>query len=129
MNSTNSLPNFKTNEDSRGKLLPVDFSKLPFVPKRMFLTFGVPDGQVRGKHASKVNRQILFCTGGEIHAVFVRRGVSERKILKRGDYYFVDNMTWNELTFYNQASLVSLCSEEYDPLDYITDYQEFSRHA
>lgn len=129
MNSTDNLNKFKINGDSRGKLLPIEFSSLPFSPKRMFLTFSVPDGQKRGNHASKVNRQILFCISGEIHAVFVKNGATDKRVLKRGDYYFVEAMTWNELTFYNQASLVSLCSEEYDPSDYIVDFQEFLNYA
>jgi hypothetical protein len=128
MNSTDRSISFKINGDSRGKLLPIEFSRLPFTPQRIFITFGVPNGETRGKHASRTNRQILFCTGGRIHASFTRRGKTESVVLNCGDYYFVESMTWNELVFYENACLVSICSKEYDPSDYIADYEEFLQH-
>src|SRR5262245_28042653 len=45
------LPNFK---DMRGEIVPVEFTRdLPFVPKRHFIVYGVPDGRVRGEHAHR----------------------------------------------------------------------------
>lgn len=122
----NSLKNIKVVESFNGSLLPIEFSNLPFTPKRAFLTFGVPSGEVRGRHATKKNKQVLFCAAGEIFLSLKRRdGYGESVFLRRGDFKFVDNMTWNELTFYNGAVLLSLCSEEYDKEDYITNYKEF----
>ena len=48
--------------DPRGNLMFAEFPKhLPFVPKRIFATFDVPAGSVRGEHAHRKLEQLIIC--------------------------------------------------------------------
>ena len=56
----------QNSRDSRGALAIVDFFEFtPFVPQRVFFTFDVPEGGLRGSHAHKSCRQFFLCLGGE----------------------------------------------------------------
>ena len=52
------------NEDADGRLVPVEFSILPFIPQRVFWGYGAPDNLTRGKHAHKLCDQIYICVHG-----------------------------------------------------------------
>ena len=54
-------------QDSRGALNVLEISReLPFECKRIFYTYTVPDGQVRGEHAHKKCEQFLISLRGVV---------------------------------------------------------------
>lgn len=115
--------------EHRGNLLPVEFKKLPFVPKRVFVVNDVPAGTKRGGHAHKQTQQYLMVLNGEIKVVL--RNTKERLsqfILNAGQGVFIDKMIWDEQVFLSDdAALLVLSSTEYNADDYIRDFEEFKK--
>lgn len=115
-------------DDMRGSLAAAEFpDQLPFVPKRCFVTFDVPGREVRGEHAHRRCHQFLLCPRGSLSLVLDDGRKSEELRLDRPDVgVYVPPMTW--VVHYNysdDALLLVLASEPYDPGDYIRDYEEF----
>jgi len=112
--------------DSRGDLIPIDFSNLPFTPKRVFIVSGVPKNTIRGNHSHFKTVQILICISGNIE-VALHDGVSEKiTIIKKGEFVLVDKLIWDSQKFLSEDSvLLVICSTEYDKNDYILDFNEF----
>ena len=114
--------------DLRGSLVAADFfSDLPFVPQRVFTVFDVPTKDVRGEHAHHECEQFLLCLVGSVSCV-VDSGVTRQEfLLNRPDLgLYVPAMTWGTQYNYSpDAVLLVFASREYDPADYIRDYDEF----
>jgi UDP-2-acetamido-3-amino-2,3-dideoxy-glucuronate N-acetyltransferase len=114
--------------DMRGSLAVGEFDHdLPFLPKRYFVVFAVPSEQVRGEHAHKQQHQFLACVTGSC-AVVVDDG-------KNRDEFLLDSpnlgihippMVWaTEYKYSPDAVLLVLASDNYDPDDYIRNYDEY----
>lgn len=100
---------------------------LPFVPRRYFITFGIPSGQKRGQHAHKCCMQFLICTHGQCR-LRVDDGVQQEDIcLDRPTLgVLVPPLVWaTEDRHSADAALLVLASQPYEPGDYIRDYAEF----
>ncbi len=114
--------------DPRGNLTVGEFERtLPFIPKRYFITFDVPNAKLRGEHAHKQCEQFLVCVRGSC-AVVVDDGTHrEEFLLDRPTFgVHVPAMIWaTEYKHSPDSTLMVFTSEYYDPEDYIRDYQEF----
>lgn len=121
---------FKIITDKRGNLCATNFKDLPFIPKRSFLVYDVPEGMERGEHAHKTTIQALYCLKGSI-LVCLRGNVNDLSItgenflIRAGEYTIVDKMIWDSQVFYDNAILQVFCSTEYDENDYIRNFDEF----
>jgi len=111
-----------------GCLLPVDFSSLPFVVKRVFYVGGVPMGSVRGKHAHHTTKQVILCSSGNV-LVDLYDGYDTITVdLLPGDSVVLDALVWGTQKFIvDGSSLIVFCSTEYDESDYIRNQDEFNR--
>jgi len=109
-----------------GKLIPIEFKDLPFVPRRVFTVSGVHEMELRGGHAHRSNRQVLVCVAGSITIHLQRPGEEEREQrLVAGEWVLHTAMEWCEVEFWGRESaMLSLCSDEYDPDDYIHSFRE-----
>ena len=118
--------------DPRGNLTVGEFGKsLPFVPKRYFVTFDVPNFHLRGEHAHRVCEQFLVCVHGAC-AVVVDDGFRrEEFLLDRPTFgVYVPPMVWaTEYKHSADSTLLVFASHHYDPADYIRDYDEFRAQA
>ena len=114
----------------RGTLCVVEFDGLPFVPKRLFYVIGVPKGETRGGHAHYSNKQFLICVQGQI-LVTLFDGLDTITIqMSPGKVVFIDKMIWDTQTFDTvDAVLLVLCSQSYDPRDYVNDMEEFKKEV
>lgn len=114
--------------DPRGNLTVGEFERtLPFIPKRYFITFDVPNAKLRGEHAHKKCEQFLVCVRGSC-AVVVDDGTHrEEFLLDRPTFgVHVPAMIWaTEYKHSPDSTLMVFTSDYYDPEDYIRDYQEF----
>lgn len=120
------LLNFRSHSDNRGSLTPINIKDLPFEAKRIFYVSGVPEGDVRGKHAHKTNKQILVCVSGSIEVSLDDGDKVQSYILNENDGIFVDQLIWDEQKYLTGNDiLLSICSNEYDESDYIRDYNQF----
>ncbi|MFO1130720.1 MAG: FdtA/QdtA family cupin domain-containing protein [Hyphomicrobiales bacterium] len=109
--------------DQRGKLLPIPFAELPFVPRRCFCVSQVPAGTVRGKHAHRESWQLLICLNGRID-VLMRDGHGEATVQLTDDSsaLLIAPLIWTQQTYLTDgAVLMVLASHEFDPGSYVTD--------
>ena len=116
--------------DERGNLAFGEAKRhIPFSIKRIFWTYDIKDGNMRGDHAHKTCEMVLFPIGGSFD---IELDDGENKIVlhmddsSRGVY--IPPLVWCRLmNFTTEAACISLASEEYRSEDYIHDYDEFKR--
>lgn len=117
---------FKENET--GFLLPINLKNLPYIPKRIFILKNKFAGAVRGNHAHKIDKQILFCISGFIKIKYENKDETGIREMKFGDSYSSKENEWLEIEMIEKdSSLLVFCSIEYDENEYIRDYEEFKR--
>jgi acetyltransferase-like isoleucine patch superfamily enzyme/dTDP-4-dehydrorhamnose 3,5-epimerase-like enzyme len=115
-------------EDLRGNLSAGEFGRtIPFIPKRYFLVFDVPNRRVRGEHAHVACEQFLVCVNGSLSVVADDGTTREEFLLdSRNLGLYLPPMTWGvQYRFSPDAILLVFASDYYDPQDYIRDYREF----
>lgn len=115
-------------EDLRGCLSFMEIAdQLPFIPKRYFLVFDVPNREVRGEHAHRTCHQFLVCTSGSC-AVVVDDSVNRTEVLldRPNLGLYIPPMVWaEEYKYSSDAVLLVLTSDKYEADDYIRDYGLF----
>jgi dTDP-4-dehydrorhamnose 3,5-epimerase-like enzyme len=104
---------------------------IPFAFKRVYYTYGVKEGVVRGHHAHKTLEQLLICVYGAIEIMCDNGEKKEYTVLEdpaKGLY--VAPGIWHTMKWLQDDSvLLVLTSEYYDESDYIRYYDEFIRLA
>lgn len=117
------LPTFKEDD---GVLVPIEFSKLPFTPKRIFYVCNVPEYEERGNHAHYQTEQLLICVKGKIKVKLHNGYHPYEKTLHPHEFCHVKSMVWDSQVFLTGDDvLLSICSTEYDKNDYIEDFDRF----
>jgi len=114
--------------DLRGNLSVGEYSKdLPFIAKRYFVVFDVPTKEVRGEHAHKELKQFLVCLKGSCKVVVDDGNNRSEIILDQPNLgLYIPPMVWaTQYQYTEDAVLLVLASEKYDPEDYIRDYDVF----
>jgi dTDP-4-dehydrorhamnose 3,5-epimerase-like enzyme len=112
--------------DERGALLPLEFDRLPFMPRRLFTVAGAPAGTVRGGHAHRRGHQLLVCLQGRVD-LRLRRADEEARVAlaANGPAMLVGAGIWCEQTYVDEGSvLLVLASEPYDPQSYVAHWQD-----
>lgn len=121
---------FAEHGDLRGKLTAGLFERPggpPFTPRRWFMVYDVPTREVRGEHAHRVCHQFLVCINGSV-MVAVDDGQRRRELLLDSPQVavYVPPMVWaTEYRYDESATLLVFASHEYDPSDYIREYDDF----
>ncbi len=100
---------------------------IPFNIKRVYYIYDVETNAVRGRHAHKKTRQVLFCVKGSIKLLLDNGYLRENILLKESNKgILIDRMIWHDMyEISHDAVLLILASEYYKPSDYIRDYREF----
>lgn len=114
--------------DRKGDISVVENGKtLPFDVKRVYYLYDVPGGESRGGHAHKELSQLIVAASGSF-TVTLDDGKVKRTFMLNRPYqglYVVPGI-WRDLDdFSSGAVCMVLASHEYDPQDYIRDYDEF----
>lgn len=114
--------------DSRGNLsFAENQSQLPFEIRRAYWIYDVPGGTERGGHAYRENTEFVIALSGSFD-VLLDDGTREECISLNRSYYgiLIPKLVWRTMVNFSTNSLaLVLSSTEYDPEDYIRDYQEF----
>jgi UDP-2-acetamido-3-amino-2,3-dideoxy-glucuronate N-acetyltransferase len=122
------LHRFKTMYDPHGNLSVGEFLKdIPFLPKRYFLVFNVPNEKKRGEHAHYRCHQFLLCVKGSC-SVIVDDAKSREEVLLSDPStgIYLPPMTWGvQHNYSHDAVLVVFASDYYEESDYIRNYNEF----
>ncbi len=115
-------------QDLRGFLCAAEFDQnLPFIPQRCFWVYAVPNQQIRGEHAHRQCGQFLVAVKGRLRVVADDGMRREEFWLDRPNLgLYLPPMTWGIQYGYSEdAVLMVLASDPYDPHDYIRRYDEF----
>lgn len=122
------LASWPVQRDLRGSLIAVEVQEsLPFDVRRFFFVFGVPSAHVRGAHSHRRCHQFLVCVSGEV-SVLLDDGTRQTSVTLTSPQHgvYVPSMIWSVQYRYSEdATLLVLASDAYDPADYIRDYDEF----
>lgn len=114
--------------DARGALNVLEISKeLPFECKRIFYTYAIPEGSVRGEHAHKECHQFLISVKGTTYCkVDNGRDCDEIVLDSPSKGLHIPPGCWGEQYNHSPDSvLIVLASESYRNEDYIRTYDEF----
>ena len=106
--------------DERGALLPLEFSAMPFEPRRSFVIHGESAGTVRGEHSHRTAQQMLVCIAGCIE-VLMRVDGDEVTVQLRphADGLLIGPGIWSRQSYLQPDSiLLAFASEPYDPGSY-----------
>lgn len=121
-----------TKSDPRGNLVFAEvFKEIPFEIKRIYYIYGVPSKKIiRGLHAHKSLKQVIFCVGGECEIEFDDGTNKETVTLDTPNKaIIVYPVIWREIKKVSKnATIVVLASEPYNELDYIRSYDEFRQY-
>jgi len=116
--------------DLRGSLTHAEIEReLPFLPKRYFVIFDVPNPEIRGEHAHRELHQFMVVLRGRVNVAADdgrRRWQAVLDSPKLGLH--VSPYVWlNLFRFSADCILLVLASDVYREGDYIRDYDEFER--
>ena len=111
-----------------GNLTPIQNSiDIPFNVNRVFYLYDIPGGESRGAHAHKVCYQFLIAASGSFE-VFLDDGKTTKQVFLNRPYIglLIPPTIWAaEINFSSGAICLVLASHNYDPDDYIRDYEQF----
>jgi len=112
--------------DERGELVPIELKDyLDWEAKRVYYVFN--NKETRGGHAHKTEKELFICARGEFTARVHDGNKWQIFKLEGPDHgIYVDNMIWHEFTdFSEDAILLAVSSTNYDPTDYVRDFDQF----
>lgn len=120
------LLNFPKNLDPRGNLTFLQQpDQIPFEIKRVFWTYDVPGGEIRGGHAYKTQQEVIIALSGSFDVVITHQTGEKDTITLNRSYYglYVPAMTWRHMeNFSTNALSLHLSSNNYDALDYLRNF-------
>ena len=117
--------------DPRGNLTFIQFpQQIPFEIQRVFWTYNVPSGEVRGGHAYKSQQEVIIALSGSFDVVVkYPNGEIQRISLNRGyKGIYLPQMTWRHLeNFSTNAVSLHLSSSVYDEDEYLRNFELLKR--
>lgn len=124
---------FPQHGDARGHMVVVEGEKdIPFPIKRIFYIYGTEHGAVRGQHANRRTDFVLINVAG-ISKVCVKDGRGNETVYcldQPNTGIYLPRMVWKDMyDFSPDAVLLVLASEQYDPDEYIRNYDDFVREV
>jgi dTDP-4-dehydrorhamnose 3,5-epimerase-like enzyme len=119
--------------DPRGNLTFLQFpDQIPFAIKRVFWSYDVPGGEIRGGHAYKTQNEFIVALSGSFDVV-VTDSYGKSQILSLNRSYkgiLIPALNWRHLeNFSTNALALHISSTIYNENDYIRDFKEYSRIA
>lgn len=119
------LPKFL---DARGNLsFAQNNTHIPFEIKRTYWLYDVPGGESRGGHAYRETEEFVIALSGSFD-VIVDDGKEKKYFHMNRSYYglYIPKGMWREMDNFSTNSLaLEFASTNYNPEDYIRDYNEF----
>ena len=121
--------NFSKISDPRGNLTFIQFpEQIPFEIQRVFWTYNVPGGEIRGGHAYKTQQEVIIAISGSFDVIIKDFNGQFHSIhLNRGyEGLHLPPNTWRHLENFSTNSVsLHLSNSVYDASDYIHNYDDF----
>jgi oxalate decarboxylase/phosphoglucose isomerase-like protein (cupin superfamily) len=103
-------------------------SQIPFIIRRTYLIYDVPGGEIRGGHAFRQQHEFIVALSGSFDVV-VKDASGDARVFQLNRSYnglYVPNMLWRHMeNFSTNAVCLVVTSTDFNPDDYIRDFQEF----
>ena len=115
--------------DLRGRLTFAEVGGLlPFVARRFFFVYDVPNDSIRGEHAHRTLHEFLICAASSVRVSLTDgRERCEVTLSEPTVGLHLPPGIWSTQYRYEPpAVLLVLCSDEYDPASYIRDFDEYT---
>jgi len=115
-------------EDPRGNLSVIEQNRqIPFEIKRAYWIYDVPGGCSRGGHSYKENQEFIVALSGSFDVILDDGKESKTFSLNRSYMgLYVPKGIWRTMSNFSTNSLaLVLASNDYDPNDYVINYEEF----
>jgi hypothetical protein len=117
--------------DPRGNLTFLqNTDQVPFEIQRVFWTYDVPGGEIRGGHAYYKQEEIIIALSGSFDVVITDMVGKETKYSLNRSYYglYIPAMTWRHMENFSTNSLgLHVTSSLFDAEDYIWDLELFRK--
>lgn len=117
-------------QDPRGNLTFLqNDSHVPFEIQRVFWTYDVPGGEVRGGHAYKSQEELIIAISGAFDIVVKNLDGTEERFHLNRSYFglYLPAKTWRHMENFSTNALgLHLSSSKFDETDYIRDFTEFT---
>lgn len=126
------LFNLKKIVDMRGNIAIAELARdFPFIPKRYFVIFDIPNEKIRGQHAHRRCKQLLICVKGSCVVVLDDGKNRQEFILDQPEKcLYIPPMVWGmQYKHSRDAVLMVFASHEYNDMDYIRNYEEWHREV
>ena len=109
--------------EQRGTLLALEFSNMPFAPRRVFVVRDVPTGVSRGGHAHTRGQQLLIAIAGEILVELRYEGLEHRiSLTESTQALLIGPRIWARQTFVTPGAVLMMhASEAYDEDSYLDE--------
>jgi dTDP-4-dehydrorhamnose 3,5-epimerase-like enzyme len=100
---------------------------VPFDVRRIYYLYDVPGGETRGGHGHKELEQLIVAASGSFDLVLDDGKYKKVVTLNRPDYgVYITPGIWRDIINFSSGSIcLVLASLEYNPDEYLRDYQEF----
>lgn len=117
--------------DERGNLSFLQHNaQIPFEVKRCFWLYDVPGGETRGGHAYHQQQELIVALSGSFDVIVTDTNGDQHKYSLNRSYYglYLPPLTWRHMDNFSTNSLsLHITSSEYDPNDYIRDFDNFKK--
>lgn len=114
-----------------GNITPLTSNnELPFGIKRVFYLYDIPGGESRGAHAHKECHQFLIAASGS-YEVLLDDSKTKRIVQLNRPYYglHIPPGIWaSEVNFSSGSICLVMTSHIYSEMDYIRDYNEYTKY-
>jgi dTDP-4-dehydrorhamnose 3,5-epimerase-like enzyme len=115
--------------DLRGNLTFIQNpDQVQFEIKRVYWTYDVPGGEIRGGHAFYEQSELIIAISGSFDVVITKPDGQLLKFNLNRSYYglFVPKMTWRHIENFSTNSVVLNFSDyKFNVADYIRDFELF----
>lgn len=115
--------------DPRGNLTFLQFpDQIPFKIQRVFWTYDVPGGEMRGGHAYFKQEEIIIALSGSFDVIITNKKDEKEVFQLNRSYYglYVPPQTWRHTENFSTNSLsLHLSSMKFNVDDYMWDFEKF----
>jgi oxalate decarboxylase/phosphoglucose isomerase-like protein (cupin superfamily) len=119
--------------DPRGNLtFAQNGDQLPFPIKRVFWTYDVQGGAVRGGHAYRQQEEVMIALSGSFEVVITEPGGAQRRFFLNRSYcgLYLPPLTWRHVENFSTNTLIfHLASTAFSKEDYIYDFDVFIKNS
>jgi hypothetical protein len=114
-------------QDPRGNLTFLEKDRqIPFEIQRVFWTYDVPGGEIRGGHAYHKQEEVIIALSGSVDVVITSIDGSQKKTTLNRSYFglYLPAQTWRHIeNFSTNALVLHVSSENFSIEDYIRDFE------